>query len=98
MNEYWIGLFVFFWAVTDRQREIAVFPGWESIFGEWFETFYNDKVSELWPFRTAYHTFKNIAVLFLVIVVWIHYGFIIAMSMVAIWGAGQFLGLLARKN
>jgi len=98
MNEYEIGLFVLIWAITDRIREIAIFPGWISVFGKWFDTFYNDKITTLWPFRTAYHTFKNLAVIALVIIVWINYGFIISMSIVAIWGSGQFIGLLFRKN
>ena len=97
MNEYWLGLFFFLWALTDRLREIAVFPGWISVFGEWFDTFYNKNASTLNPFRDAYHTFKNLAVLFFVLMVWWFYGFIIALSMLAIWMSGQFLGLLFRK-
>ena len=48
MNEYWLGLFLLFWALTDRMREIAVFPGWVSALGGWFDTFHNKDITTLW--------------------------------------------------
>lgn len=98
MDEYYLMLFVFIWALTDRQREIAVFPGWYSKLGEWFDTHYNPNVGAWWPFRTAYHTFKNIIVLLLYVLTWIFYDFMTANYVIIIWMAGQFLGLITRKK
>lgn len=98
MNEDWLLLFVFFWALTDRPREVAMFPGWKSSLGKWFETHYNSKIGNWWPFRSAYHTFKNAPVVFLFILTWVFYGFMAAIYLVVVWMAGQFLGLLTRVN
>lgn len=98
LNEHWLLLFVFFWAITDRIREIAIFPGWVSSIGKWFDTYYNPNIGTWYPFRDAYHTFKNIAVLFLFIVTWRIFDFMTAIYLIIIWMAGQFLGLLFRKN
>ena len=98
MNEYWLLLFVFFWAITDRIREIAVFPWWLSSINNWFDTFYNPDIGTWWPFRDAYHTFKNLAPMMLFFLVWWWFDFYTAIYMIIVWMAGQFLGLLFRKN
>ncbi len=91
-------LFTFFWAFTDRFREVAIFPGWVTRFWKWFETHYNPN-QPIWnPIRTAYHTFKNSPVSYLFVLMWLQYGFWKAFQLVGTWYIGQTIGLIiARK-
>ena len=98
MSEYTILLFVFIWAFTNRQSEIAIFPGWKSKLGEWFDTYYNDKLPEWFPGRYAFHSFKGIPVWSLVIMMLIVFDIKTAFYTYLIWAAGQFLGLVTRTK
>ena len=98
MNEYIILLFVFVWAFSDRLREIAVFPGWESKWGKWFDTYYTPDMWKWIPWRDAYHLFKAVAIWFLVLLIFIIFGWEVALYIYAAWAVGQFAGLVARKK
>ncbi len=91
-------LFALLWGFLDRQREIAVFPGWISRLGPWFDTFYTPHAPVWNPFRDAYHSFKAIIVFVLFGLVWWWFGFFNAVYMYAAWAVGQKVGLLLRKN
>ncbi len=90
--------FVMFWAITDRFREVAVFEGWVSSIHEWFDTYYSLNLPSWFLFRTAYHTFKNLPVLFLFGLVWWLFGFWNGFYMAGTWGIGQWVGLLAARK
>jgi len=83
-------VYIFIWGFTDRLREIAIFPGWESRLGRWFDL-YNTKYN-----LDAYHIFKWIPVFGLFIfIAFIDYK--VAAFFWLAWGAGQAAGLLTRK-
>lgn len=100
MNEFamFIVLFTLIWGFLDRQREIAIFIGWVSKLGSWFDTFYTPDAPVWNPFRDAYHLFKALPIYLLFALVWWQFGFINAAYMYAAWAVGQFLGLLLRKK
>ena len=91
-------IFIILWGILDRQREIAVFPGWISKLGKWFDTFYTPTQPVWWPFRDAYHTFKAIIVYVFVGWIWYHYGFVDAVYTYAGWAIGQKIGLFTRMK
>ena len=98
MDEYVIVAFILVWALMDRIREVAIFPGWTSSLHEWLDTHYTDKLPDWVPFRDAYHLFKAIPVYILCGLVWYHFGFMNFLYAYAAWAAGQFLGLTTRRK
>ena len=90
--------FVFFLSITDRLREIAIFPGWHSIFGKgWFDQYYTIDTPKWWPMRDGYHFFKWLPIALLYVLLWWLFDFWIACLMYFVWWLGQILGKLFRK-
>lgn len=102
MNRHFIIIWIFVYSVCDRIREIAIFPGWESMFGPWFDTYNANN------YLDAYHLFKWLPLVILIAsLVWItmkrrrlgswvpSWGFI-CLALMA-WAAGQYLTLLLVK-
>ena len=90
--------FTMFWAITNRWMEVAVFKGWESTLGRWFDTHYNPNLPTWFLFRSAYHTFKNLPVLFLCALVMWKFGFWNGIYMAGAWGTGQWVGLMSARR
>lgn len=91
-------IFVLFWAITDRIREIAVFANWKSIFGGWFDRYFTPEYPTWFFLRDGYHTFKLLPILLLTYYTWTRYDWFYALVVAATWGAGQAIGLLFRKE
>jgi len=96
---YWqLLIFIVIWGVTDRIREIAVFPGWKSIFGEWFDRYFTPECPYWNPFRDGYHTFKIIPVLYITCIIYINNTWQHAFLILLIWAVSQGMGLIFKKE
>ena len=98
MQDKEIVLFVLVWAIADRLREIAIFPGWVSRFGGWWDRFFTPSIPSWVPWRDGYHAFKNLPVLILVVASVYTYGWLPSLYVMAAWGIGQYVGLAFRKE
>ena len=99
MSDREIILFVLIWAIADRLREIAIFPGWVSRFGGWWDRFFTPSIPSWVPWRDGYHAFKNLPVLLLFVITWLVYGlWPSALAVVGAWTIGQWVGLAFRKE
>lgn len=90
-------LWIFIWCLCDRLREIAIFPGWESIFGSgWFDQYYTPDTPTWLPHRDAYHYFKWFPWAILFVAIWHYFRWYWAWLLGFTWWLGQLLGKLFR--
>ena len=85
-----------FYGIFDRLREIAQWDFWSSVFGNWLDT-YNEKGPKWFPFRDAYHTFKNIPVYTICIIVGYYAGWQNGLYAYIAWALGQYIGILTKE-